>query len=65
MERPSRGGAYYRQRCLCSTYQEESQQMSELNTFNQLIPGSCGTERRIKPIADHELYESERGREWF
>src|ERR1700688_2167406 len=23
------------------------------------------TERRIKPIADHGLYESEGGREWF
>src|SRR5271154_524975 len=37
IERPSRGGSYYRQRFLCSTYQEESQQMSELITFNQLI----------------------------
>ena len=34
--------------------------MSELNTFNQLIPGSCKTERRIKPIADQGLYESEK-----
>jgi hypothetical protein len=43
-----RGGSYYRQRFLCSTYQEESQQMSETHYFQPIDTRQLQKESSMK-----------------